>query len=101
MERIVFYARSATSKLEVDRQFQMMEESLAPGVEVVGSYFDVGSGMDSNRPGLRQALASLQKGEAEALLIRSIDRPSRSVRELARLASMFRIESQHKPGESG
>ena len=101
MERVVFYARSATSKLEVDRQFQMMQESLAPGVEVVGSYFDVGSGLDSRRPGLQEALGRLQKGEAETLLVWSIDRLSRSVQELARLASMFRIESQEKPGESG
>ena len=92
MKNVVLYARSATSPEEVDRQFQMIQESLGPEANVVGCYSDVGSGMDSHRLGLQQALNRLKKGEAEALLVRSIDRLSRSVQELARLASMFRIE---------
>ena len=63
MKSVVLYARSATSKLEVDRQFQMMQESLDPGTDVVGRYSDVGSGMDSHRPGLQRALDHLQKGK--------------------------------------
>ena len=97
MEKVVLYARSATSKLEVDRQFQVMRESLGPEAEVVGCYSDVGSGMDSHRPGLQQALDHLQKGGAEALLVRSLDRLSRSVQQLARLVSKFRIEVSCKP----
>ena len=97
MKKVVLYARSATSQEEVDRQFQIMQEFLDPEANVVGCYSDVGSGMDSPRPGLQQALESLQKGEAEALLVQSIDRLSRSAAELARLASMFRIELK-EPG---
>ncbi len=92
MKNVVLYARSATSQEEVDRQFQMMQESLDPEANVVGCYSDVGSGMDSHRLGLQQALDRLQKGEAEALLVQSIDRLSRSAQELARLASMFHME---------
>ena len=45
MEIVVPYARSVTSELEVDRQFQMMQELLAPGVDVVGRLSDLGSRM--------------------------------------------------------
>ena len=97
MKNVVLYARSAISQEQVGRQFQMMQESLDPEANVVGWYSDVGSRMDSPRPGLQQALESLQKGEAEALLVQSIDRLSRSAQELARLASMFRMELK-EPG---
>lgn len=93
MKNVVLYARSAISQEQVDRQFQMMQESLDPEANVVGCYSDVGSGMDS----LQQALDSLQKGEVKALLVQSIDRLSSSAQELARLASMFRIELK-EPG---
>ena len=92
MEIVVLYARSAISQEQVDRQFRMMQESLDPEVNVVGCCSDVGSGMDPLLSGLQQALDSLQKGEVEALVVQSVDRLSRSVQELARLASMFRIE---------
>ena len=97
MKNVVLYARSATSQEEVDLQFQMMQESLDPEANVVGCYSDVGSGIDSHRLGLQQALERLQKGEAEALLVQSVDRLSRSAQELARLASMFRMELK-EPG---
>ncbi len=97
MKNVVLYARSATSQEEVDRQFQIMQEFLDPEANVVGCYSDVGSGMDSHRLGLQQALERLRKGEAEALLVQSIDRLSRSAQELARLASMFQMELK-EPG---
>ncbi len=100
MKNVVLYARSATSQEEVDRQFQMIQESLDPGANVVGRYSDVGSGMDSHRPGLQQALDRLQKGESEALVVQSIDRLTRSLQELAWLAEMFRIEFQQGPESS-
>ena len=100
MKNVVLYARSATSQEEVDRQLQLMTDSMDPESNVVGSYSDVGSGMDSPRLGLQQALDSLQKGEVEVLLVQSIDRLSRSAQKLARLASMFRIELM-EPGNLG
>ena len=100
MRNVVLYARSATSPEEVNRQLQSMTDSMDPESNVVGSYSDVGSGMDSNRPGLQQALDRLQKGEAKALLVQSIDRLSRSTQELARLAEMFQIEFQQGPESS-
>ncbi len=97
---IVLYARSAISQEQVDRQFQLMQEFLAPESNVVGSYSDVGSGMDSHRPGLQQALDRLQKGESEVLVVQSIDRLTRSIQKLAWLAEMFRIEFQQGPESS-
>ncbi len=100
MKNVVLYARSAISQEQVDRQFQMMQESLDPEATVVGCYSDVGSGMDSHRLGLQQALDCLQKGEADALLVQSIDRLSRSAEELARLVSMFRMGFHQGPESS-
>ncbi len=97
MKKVVLYARSATSQEEVDRQFQMIQESLDPCTNVVGRYSDVGSGMDSHRPGLQQALDRLQKGESEALVVQSLDRLTRSARDLLRLVSKFRIKVTCKP----
>ncbi len=97
MKYVVLYARSATSQEQVDRQFQMMQKSLNPEATVVGCYSDVGSGMDSQRLGLQQALDRLKKGKAEALLVQSVDRLSRSARDLVRLVSKFRIEVTCKP----
>ena len=101
MKNVVLYARSATSKPHVDQQIQFMEGSLDPGTNVVGRYSDVGSGMDSNRPGLRQAFNCLQNGEAETLVVQSIDRLTRSVQELARLTSLFWIEIPMEPRNLG
>ena len=97
MKNVVLYARSAMSQEQVARQLQIMQASLNPEANVVGSYSDVCSRLDSQRPGLQQALDCLQKGEAEALMVQSVDRLSRSAQELARLASMFRIELK-EPG---
>ena len=100
MKNVVLYARSATSPEEVNRQLRSMTDSMGPESYVVGSYSDVGSGMNSNRPGLQQALDRLQKGESEALVVQSIDRLSRSTQELARLAEMFQIEFHQGPESS-
>ncbi len=97
MKNVVLYARSATSQEEVDRQLRSMTDSMGPESNVVGSYSDVGSGMDSHRPGLQRALDRLQKGESEALVVQSIDRRTRSARDLVRLVSKFRIKVTCKP----
>ncbi len=100
MKNVVLYARSATSPEEVNRQLQSMTDSMGPESNVVGSYSDVGSGMDSHRPGLQRALDRLQKGESEVLVVQSIDRLTRSIQELAWPAEMFRIEFQQGPESS-
>ena len=85
MKNAVLYARSATSRPDVDRQFQLMQENLDPGANVVGRYSDVGSGIDSQRPGLRQSLRQMLSGEVDALMVTSLDCLTRSARELAHL----------------
>ncbi len=100
MRNVVLYARSATSPEEVNRQLQSITDSMGPESNVVGSYSDVGSGMDSHRPGLQQALDRLQKGESEVLVVQSLDRLTRSIQELARLAEMFQMEFQQAPESS-
>ncbi len=98
MKNVVLYARGGSQE-EVNRQFQNMEEALDldPEANVVARYSDLGSGVDVNRPELKQALDHLENGEVAALFVQSIDRLSRSVQELARLASKFRIEFTKEP----
>ncbi len=101
MKKVVLYARSATTKLEVDRQFQSIQESLDPETHVVAFYSDVGSGMDAKRPGLQRALRQVRAGGANALMVTSLNRLTRSLAELKRLKSMFRIKISKKPENLG
>ncbi len=90
MKNAVLYAR-ATNLSDVDRQFQTMQEFLDPGANVVGRYSDLGFGRESQRPGLQEALERLQEGDVDALVVQSLDRLGRAVKDVALLASMFRI----------
>ena len=101
MKNVVLYARSANSQLEVDRQFQMMQESLDPGADVVGRYSDVGSGMDPHLPELQRALQQVLNSDMDALMVTSLDRLTRSLPELLRLKSIFRIEISEESGTLG
>ncbi len=74
-----------------NRQLQSMEDSLNPSANVVGRYSDVGFGRNSQRPGLQEALERLQEGDVDSLVVQSLDRLGRSARDVALLASMFRI----------
>ena len=91
MKSVVLYARSATSRSDVDRQFQLMQEFLDHGANVAGCYSDVGSGMDPQRPGLQEALQQILNGEVDVLMVTSLDRLTRSVQDLARLTSIFTV----------
>ena len=92
------FVLSATSKLEADRQFQMMQESL---VDVVCRYAAVGSGVDPQRPEYQDALDLMLKGDLECLVVHSLDRLTKSIRELAWLASMCEILPVENTGNLG
>ena len=90
MQTVVLYTRAINPE-QVNRQLQSMEDSLNPSANVVGRYSDLGFGRVSQRPGLQLALECLQKGEAESLLVKSLDRLARSFQDVALLASTYRI----------
>ncbi len=92
MKGFVLYARSATSQDQADRQLQSMEDFLSPGVNVVGHYSELASGIDSQRPELQLALQQVLNGDADALMVTSLDRLTRSVLELTRLLSVFEVK---------
>ncbi len=59
-------------------------------IQLVGVEVDAGvSAKNLRRPALQRALASLQRGDAEAIIVTKLDRLTRSVRDLADLLEVF------------
>lgn len=59
-------------------------------LEVVGSFQDAGESAKSlNRPGLKEALAILRRGEADGLLIPKMDRLTRNIGDWQKLINEF------------
>jgi site-specific DNA recombinase len=58
---------------------------VAHDVDIVGIEHDALSGKDTHRPGLQRALAMLDDGRADGLLVAKMDRLTRSVRDLDEL----------------
>ncbi len=87
--KTVGYIRVSTSdqadrgvSLEVQRQ-RLAAYAVALDLDLVGILEDGGeSAKNLDRPGIKQALAMLDSGEAEALLVFKLDRLTRSVRDL-------------------
>lgn len=48
------------------------------GFEVVGASDDLGSGLDYNRAGLKDAMAAAKEGEVDALIVHSVSRIGRN-----------------------
>jgi DNA invertase Pin-like site-specific DNA recombinase len=60
------------------------------GLELLGVVPDLGaSGKSLDRPGVRAALAALDDGRADGLLVAKLDRLTRSVRDLAELLETY------------
>lgn len=94
--RVVLYARCSTvgqaeDGVSLDVQVSRCRAyAVAHDLDVVAVHSDALSGKDANRPGLRAALALLDAGEADGLLVLKLDRLTRSVRDLGDLlASHF------------
>lgn len=64
--------------------------ALVQGVELVDVVVDAGeSAKDTDRPGLRRALAMIESREVGGLIVAKLDRLTRSVKDLAELMEMF------------
>jgi len=90
--RVVGYCRVSTEEQAREGLSLEAQESRiraycqAQGWELVGICRDEGrSAKDLNRPGLQAALAALERGEADGLVILKLDRLTRSVRDLGTL----------------
>lgn len=96
MTKTVIYLRASTNEqatngcsLAVQRE-RCQQYAALYGLDIVGVCEDAGlSGKSLDRPGLKRALALLESGEADALLVAKLDRLTRSVRDLAELLETF------------
>lgn len=92
--RAITYARVSTdeqtdSRAGLDAQQTALSGALArPKWTLVESYIDEGrSGGNMNRPALSDALARLDRGEADVLVCAKLDRLSRSVLDFAAICA--------------
>jgi site-specific DNA recombinase len=89
--KIVLYARVSTDKQadqghSIEAQLESLQDyARALKYEIVAVETDAASASSLDRPGLQRALARLDAGEAEGLLVMKLDRLTRSVRDLLEL----------------
>jgi DNA invertase Pin-like site-specific DNA recombinase len=95
--RIVAYVRVSTSEqsdsgagLEAQRR-AVIDAAVTRGWSLVHIHEDAGlSGKSLNRPGLTAAIAAIETGMADALVVAKLDRLSRSMIDFARLMERSR-----------
>src|SRR6266545_2796578 len=93
--RVIGYVRVSTEEqgqsgagIEAQKS-AILNEAQRRGWEQVTIIEDVGvSGRDLNRPGIRAALETLERGEASALVVAKLDRLSRSMLDFAGVMEM-------------
>ena len=94
--RAIAYIRVSTDKqaekgtsLEAQRA-QIEAYAALYGISVIEFVVDGGhSGKSLQRPGFQKVLQSIQRGEADALIVTKLDRLTRSVRDLAALMDRY------------
>jgi DNA invertase Pin-like site-specific DNA recombinase len=96
MTRTIAYLRVSTDKqadagVSLDAQRAKVEQYVALyDIEIVAVLVDAGESAKSlERPELQNALAMLDAGEADALLVVKLDRLTRSVRDLGDLVARY------------
>ena len=94
--KVIGYTRVSTSDqfdsgagLEAQRA-AIESECARRGWELVAIYEDTASGKSLDRPGVRDALAAVEAGEAEGLVVAKLDRLSRSLMDFAGLMERSR-----------
>lgn len=88
--RIVGYLRVSTEKQDIGVQDARAHAyGIAHDVDIVALEHDYLSGKNTARPGLKRALAMLERGEADGLLVMKMDRLTRSVRDLDELVAKY------------
>ena len=97
--RVIGYVRVSTEEQGMSGAgIQAQKEAISKeaerrGWQIVEVHEDVGSGKDLRRPGIKAALESLQRGEADALAIAKLDRLSRSMLDFANIMAKAQKES--------
>jgi site-specific DNA recombinase len=94
-KRIVACGRVSTEKqaeegVSLDLQASKFEHyAVAHDVELVKTFSDALSGKSMKRPGLQEALAMLERGEADGLLVTKLDRLTRNVADFESLLQRY------------
>jgi len=98
--RVVAYLRVSTDRqdngIEVQRA-AICAEAERRGWEVEWIIDQGETGKNANRPGLTEALAKLDRGEADALIVSKLDRLSRSVVDFG---NILRRATSRQEGEA-
>ncbi len=94
--KVILYARVSTEEQSASgvslsaQQAKLQQYAELFDLEVTDVILDAGqSAKDLNRPGLQAALAALDEGKAEGLVVCKLDRLTRSVRDLADLLERY------------
>jgi len=87
MAKLVGYARVSTNEQELNLQIDAL---LAAGCQKKDIFVDKLSGAKSERPGLTNCLACLEKGDT--LIVWRLDRLSRSMHELIKLIETLKAQ---------
>ncbi|HEX7080214.1 MAG TPA: recombinase family protein [Gammaproteobacteria bacterium] len=99
MTRVALYARYSTDQQDatsIERQVSNCE-ALAEreGFHVAFTFQDeAGKGQDNDRPGYRELLKCLERGDVQGVICDALDRLSRSEAELHRLADVLEFGDQ-------
>jgi DNA invertase Pin-like site-specific DNA recombinase len=72
------YARVSTVKQDLDRQIDALEQIGIPRDRI---YVDKKSGATTDRPGLREVIAHAREGEGDVIVVHTLDRLGRTVRD--------------------
>jgi DNA invertase Pin-like site-specific DNA recombinase len=89
---LVAYARVSTEKQEISLEAQAAKfeaYGLAQEAAIVAVESDELSGKNTSREGLQRALAMLERGEADGLLVTKLDRLTRSTRDGEELVEKY------------
>lgn len=87
---VATYARVSTAEQNLDRQLQSTHEyatdSLDYNLGKIQTYRDKNTGTNTSRSGYRNLMDSVETGDVEAVVVKSVSRIARSIRDLDRTA---------------
>lgn len=94
MPTVACYCRVSTSEQNLDRQLtstsEYAEREFDAGVDDLEIYRDKSTGTDTARSGYREMMDDAESGAFDAVVVHSISRICRSVRDLDRTASRLK-----------
>lgn len=91
---VALYARVSTEEQNLDRQLEAIHEYAQSTLDVELSetvtYRDKSTGTDTDRSGYRDLLEAVEAGEHDVVVVKSVSRVARSIRDLEATAERIR-----------